>query len=174
VCGAQPENELWFVTGFRYIPEKGPNGRWTTSVEMHYKNLTLGVDYRPLTKRAGVIASVRLLEETKTRPSIVIGTGPDQFGRIYSQAYFATVSKRVAKVGGVSVLPFIGAGYIEAMDETKFIRGIILRREAASLQLFNNGFATHFVASYDFLERHSISFVLWGMEQPGFSYTVRF
>ena len=42
------------------------------------------------------------------------------------------------------------------------------------MQYFNNGYQNHFVASYDFLKRHTISFVLWGLEQPGLSYTLRF
>jgi hypothetical protein len=164
-----------FTAGGRFIPDKGDNGKWTSSVEMRYKDLSLGLDYRPLTQKLGPIASYRVLNETKNLPAIVVGTGPDQFGSVHSQAYFATASKRLAQPFGVSVSPFIGFGYIAELDEPeRLIRGVILRKGDFSVQFFNNGFTNHFVASVDLFERHTVAFVLWGLEQPGVSYTIRF
>jgi hypothetical protein len=173
VCGSS-KTDLWVSTGFRYIPDKSPNGRWTTSIEAHYKNFSLGVDYRPLTENIGPVGSAKLWNEGDWYPSVVLGTGPDQFNGVDSQAYFATASKSIKLGQGFSIAPFVGVGYIQELDDINLIGGVVLRKGNFSSQVFNNGYATHFVMSIDFLDHHTVSFVLWGMEQAGFSYTLRF
>jgi hypothetical protein len=173
VCGDKSKN--WWVTGgFRWIPLKSDNGKFTTSLEARWGRFAVGVDYRPLTKNLGPIASALLVKDESWHPAVVVGTGPDQFGSVRSQCYFGTLSKSFKAPSDISVSPFLGAGYIEAFDTTELIRGVIVRRKGTSAQFFNNGLATHLVLSQDVFKHHTFSFVLWGMEDPGCSYTFRF
>lgn len=174
MSGEQDDGKLHVSSSVRYIPEKGLNGRWTNSLQLHWKRLSAGVDYRPLSRKLGPLASLRVLDESKWLPAAMIGTGPDQFGKVHSQAYFAVASKKVAEAGGIALSPMAGAGYIEEMDAWKAIAGATVRWKDASVMFYHNGFDPHLIASLDFLDHHSLSFVYWGLKMPGVAYSVTF
>jgi hypothetical protein len=162
------------LRGVRYVPGKGDNGKWTNSLQINYGRFTAGIDYRPLTEKLGPLASVRLLDESKWLPTAMIGTGPDLFGETYSQAYFGVLSKKVTEPAGIKLSPMLGVGYIQELEDWKFIGGGNIRWKDYSVMLYHNGFNPHLVASVDFLKHHTLSFVYWGLELPGASYTIKF
>lgn len=158
----------------RYIPDKGPNGRWTNSLQLHYKGLSAGLDYRPLSRKLGPLASLRVLDEGEWTPAAMVGTGPDMFGKVHSQAYFAMCSKKFGGHGGLSIAPMGGIGYIQELDAWKGIGGATLRWKDASVMVYHNGIDPHLIASLDILDHHTLSFVYWGLEMPGAAYSLKF
>jgi hypothetical protein len=174
VSGSETDKKLTGSASVRYIPDKGPNGRWTTSAQLHYDRYSLGVDYRPLTENVGPIASVRVLDERENSPSLMLGTGPDVFNSTRAQAYFAMLSKQLFKSGDFSLSPFVGGAYIDELDAKKALGGLSARFKEASMMLYHNGFDPHLILSYDVLDKHTLSFVYWGLEMPGAAYSYKF
>jgi hypothetical protein len=60
------------------------------------------------------------------------------------------------------------------LDAKKAIGGINARFKDASMMLYHNGFNPHLILSYDVIDKHTLSFVYWGLEMPGAAYSYRF
>lgn len=169
------DNPKRFVLNLRWIPEKADDGQiyfswkyWVTN------NIGLGLDYRPKTNEAAFSGTWRLFPETEQRPAIILGTSTDDFDDITSESVYITASKKLFDWKEISVSPYIGATYIVELGELRPVGGISLRKDRMSALFMYSGKDPHMTLSYNLMDGHSVSFVLWGMELPGMAYTMRF
>lgn len=170
-----PEEPLGFLFTARWIPEKPDHGQWYLNLNYEVLDgLRLGMDYRPLTRDASVLATWRVFaEDDSWRPALILGTSNDDFGDISSQSYYGTLSKYLFTAAGVDVSLYGGATYIEELGELRPLGGINLRRNQWSSQFMYSGVDEHFTLSRDF-GNHTISFVLFDLQLPGVAYAFRF
>ena len=172
-----------FVFSGRWIPEKGDSGQlfasfkyWATS------DLGLGVDYRPLVDSVTMTATYRAISEDPFgwRPALILGTAEDDFrykgDDIESRSYFLTISKAMPdmKFFGITPSPYVGATWIEEIDELRPLAGIHLRHEQATLMLQYSGTDTHLSVSRALNENVSMSAIYWGMKYPGLGMRLKF
>ncbi len=161
----------------RYMPQKGDHGKVASTLTYSFTDrLTLGVDYRPLSDDLTVIGSIRLMDESTWRPTVVVGTSADEFGSdsILSQAYHVIFAKKLFEYEGISVSPYIGPMYIQEMDEVKVTGGLTLRKDKVSLMGMWSGTDAHIVAKYDLTENLSAGVVWWGLETAGITVGLKF
>lgn len=89
--------------------------------------LALGLEYNPEADDLGLLANWRVLDETETRPALILGTSSDRIGTRDGRAYFATLSKNVEGLIGLPLSPYVGAAFGEADDEWELIGGTQVR-----------------------------------------------
>ena len=181
MSGAAEKNR--FVVSGRWIPEKSDAGQaflsfkyWATD------DLGLGFDYRPLVDRLSVAATYRLVGEDPSgwRPAVILGTSVDDFSngsdQVESRSYFATVSKALPefKVGGVTPSPYVGAVWIDKLDEFRPLAGLNLSHKEASLMIQYSGTDTHLTLSRRINDNLSVSAIYWGMKYPGLGMRLSF
>ena len=87
----------------------------------------LGIEFNPKAEQVSPLANVRVLNETASRPAVMVGTSSDRIGTPSGRAYFATLSKDLERATGLPVAPYLGAAYGEFEDETKAIGGLHVR-----------------------------------------------
>ena len=170
-----PEDPLGFLLSFRWIPEKPDHGKIFWHLNYSFTDrLRAGIDYRSITGDVSFQANYRLVSENdKWRPALILGTANDDFGDVSSQHYSATLSKHVAEVGGVNFSPYVGAAYIEALDELRPVAGLHASRGKFSALFSYSGTDEHLTLSYN-AGRHTVSFVLFDMDMPGLAWTWNF
>ena len=159
------------------MPDKGDHGKIAMTLTYAATDrLTLGADYRPLSDDLTAIASFRLLDETKYRPALVIGSSADEFGSdsTLSQAYHAFLSKKLFDVDGWSFSPYAGPIYIQELDEFNTVAGITMRKDRFSLMGMWSGTDLHFVGKYDFTEHLSAGVVYWGLKTTGLTVSLHY
>lgn len=108
------------------IPADRAKWRNTLTYQVHPR-LSVGVEYNPLDDDVGVLANLRLLDETAKRPALVIGTSSDRIGTPSGRAYFATLSKDLEGWLDLPIAPYAGASYGEFDDEWVAIGGVRIR-----------------------------------------------
>ncbi len=87
----------------------------------------IGVEYNPLEDDVGLLANWRIVDETKTRPMVMLGTSSDRIGTPSGRAYFATVSKAFSLTADIAISPYIGTSFGEFDDEFVELGGIGIR-----------------------------------------------
>jgi hypothetical protein len=97
--------------------------RLTLTYALHPR-LSAGVEYNPLDDDVGPLVNLRLVEETRTRPAVLLGTSSDRIGTPDGRAYYATVSKSFETWTGLPIAPYAGAAYGEFEDEWEVIGGL--------------------------------------------------
>ena len=172
-----------FVFSGRWIPEKSDAGQvffsfkyWATD------DLGLGVDYRPLVDSASFTATYRLISEDPCgwKPAVIVGTSVDDFtdggDSVESRSYYATVSKAYpqAKFWGITPAPYVGAVWIDKLNELRPLAGINLSHKEASLMLQYSGTDTHLTLSRRLNNHVSVSAIFWGMKYPGLGMRLKF
>jgi len=167
-----PEDPLGFLFSFRWIPEKPDHGKLYYHLNYAFTDrLRAGVDYRSITGDVSFQANYRLLDEKEDwwRPAVILGTANDDFGDISSQHYAVTMSKHLLEYRGLNVSPYVGAAYIEALDELRPVAGLHVRKGKFSAIFSYSGTDEHLTLSYS-EGRHTLSFVLFDLDMPGLAY----
>ncbi len=90
-------------------------------------DLFVGVEVNPLDNDVGPLATWRVLDETASRPALILGTSSDRIGSTSGRAYFATLSKDVEDWTGLPIAPYVGVTYGEFEDELREIAGMSVR-----------------------------------------------
>jgi len=70
--------------------------RFTLTYRLHPR-ITAGVEYNPLADDVHPLANILVLDETRRRPAMIIGTSTDRIGTPGGQAYYATFSKNLRR-----------------------------------------------------------------------------
>ncbi len=97
---------------------------------MNYRirpGLQVGVEYNPLDDDLGLLANWRALDETATRPALMLGTSSDRIGTSDGRAYFATLSKSLDRELGLPIAPYAGVTFGESDDQWRGIGGVNIR-----------------------------------------------
>lgn len=89
--------------------------------------LSVGVEVNPLDDDVGLLANWLVLEETASRPALMVGTSSDRIGTPSGRAYFATLSKDLEAWTDLPVAPYVGASYGEFDEEVVAIAGLRVR-----------------------------------------------
>lgn len=93
--------------------------------------IRLGVEYNARAfetrDRFGPLANIRLLDETKNRPAVILGTSSDRIGTEEGQAYYATVSKNLAPWLDASVAPYVGVSWNDRNNDFLPLAGLSYR-----------------------------------------------
>ena len=93
--------------------------------------LRLGVEYNIKAleprDRFGPLVNLRLVDETRHRPALILGTSSDRIGTEEGQAYYATVSKSLQPWIDLPVAPYVGASYNDRNYEWLAIAGLNYR-----------------------------------------------
>ena len=170
-----PEERLGGILNFRWIPEKPDNGKIFTSLRYELnQDLTVGLDYRPLTDNFSFAANWRVISEKGDRKTAINKyTANDDFNDIDSQSYYATASKFLGELAGFQFSPYAGATYIDELSDLRPVAGLSVRKGVWSVMYQYSGTTDHLSISRQ-LGRHTASLVLWGMEKPGIAWTYRF
>lgn len=90
-------------------------------------NAFVGVEYNPLADDVGLLANWRVIDETLTRPAVMVGTSSDRIGTTSGRAYYVTVAKDLEHYTGLRAAPYIGTAYGEFDDEWELIGGVGVR-----------------------------------------------
>ncbi len=172
-----------FVFSARWIPEKGDAGKAFLSAKYWVTNdLGIGFDYRPLTDSISATATYRLISEDPCgwRPAVILGTSQDDFSdgddEVESRAYFVTLSKAFPehKFMGITPAPYVGAVWIDKLNEVRPLAGLSLSHKEASLMIQYSGTDTHLTLSRRLNDHLSVSAIYWGMKYPGLGMRFKF
>lgn len=90
-------------------------------------NAFVGLEYNPLDDDLGLLVNWRVIEETKRRPMLMVGTSSDRIGTPSGRAYYATLSKGLDGAIGLPVAPYVGTAFGEFDDEWVFVGGLGIR-----------------------------------------------
>lgn len=163
-----------FQFSARWIPEKPDSGeQYLSGAVFVHPRLALGVNYRPLVDEFAFTTTVLALTETRTRPGIVLGTDVDEFDDVASRHYFGMVAKNVGRWQEVNVAPYVGAAYVEEIDELRGIGGLNLRYERWSTLLQYSGVNTHLTLSYLLPGNQTVSLIAFDLDLLGLAWFVR-
>ena len=158
----------------RWIPDKPDTGELYASFTYFlHPQLGVGMDYRPLVDEVAITGTWRALPETATRPGIVIGTAQDEFGDVSSRHYYGTLSKRLGEWYEVGISPYVGASYIDELEEWREIGGLHLRYDKVSLLLQYTGVDTHLTLSYALPHNQTVSVVAFDLDLWGLAWFIR-
>ena len=176
-------NHYKFVLTARWIPEKSDTGQQFMSLRYWVtQDLGVGFDYRPLIDKLKFNATYRLVSEDPRgwRPAILLGTSFDDFTskgvQTESRSYFATVSKAMPRLKFLNITPspYMGAAWIDRINEIRPLTGINFSHKEASLMLQYSGTDTHLSLSRKISDNLSLSAIYWGMKYPGAALRFRF
>jgi len=142
----------------RVIPGILERARWRNNLAWTLReDFTLGIEYNPLAQDVHPTANWRLVDETKTRPSVMLGTSSDRIGTPHGTATFLTVAKSLKPQTGLPIAPYAGISYSSHDDRLYFIGGgNIQLTKKLSLMAIYDGVATHGALSYT-AGRHTFS-----------------
>ena len=139
-----------------------------------HPRVDIGIEYNPKAEQVSPLANVRLLDETRSRPAVMVGTSSDRIGTPEGQSFYATVSKDLSRDLGVPVGPYVGIAYGTFEDRARLIGGanISFGRGFSSLLIFDG---VHFHPTVSFHRgRHGASVLLVRSKDVGVSYNIRF
>jgi len=139
-----------------------------------HKRVDVGVEYNPKAEQVSPLANLRVLNETRTRPAILLGTSSDRIGTPEGQSFYGTLSKDLRPQTGLPIAPYVGIAYGTYEDKARLIAGanISFGRGFSSLLIFD-GVHFHPTLSY-FRGRHGVSALLVRSRDVGVSYSLRF
>jgi hypothetical protein len=102
--------------------------------------LWVGLEYNPLADDLGPLVNWRVVDETRRRPALILGTSSDRIGTTRGRAYYATLSKDLGALTGVAVAPYAGLAYGEFDDELVGIGGLRIRwaKRVSSMHLWDS------------------------------------
>ena len=103
----------------------------TTLVYRFTPWLQAGLEYNPLADDLGPLVNLRALEETETRPALILGTSSDRIGTEEGRAVYATLSKDLEHWTGLPVAPYAGVSWstdpLTPSEEWREIGGLVIR-----------------------------------------------
>jgi hypothetical protein len=146
----------------------------TTLAYAVHPRVDVGIEYNPKSEQASPLANVRVLNETRSRPAIMLGTSSDRIGTPDGQSFYATVAKDLRPQLGIPLAPYVGVAYGTFEDKARVIAGanIAFGHGFSSLLIFD-GVHFHPTASYA-RGRHGVSLLLVSGKDLGISYNLRF
>lgn len=113
--------------------------------------LYAGLEYNPLGDDLGLLVNWRVIDETKTRPMLMLGTSSDRIGTPDGRAYYATFAKDLDSLVDLPIAPYFGTAYGEWDDKFELIGGLGIRWR-------KDIFSTH---SYDGYNLHHMLDYYW-------------
>jgi len=134
----------------------------------------LGIEFNPKAEQVSPLANVRVLNETASRPAVMVGTSSDRIGTPEGQSIYATVSKDLSRELGVPIGPYVGVAYGTFEDRARLIGGanISFGRGISSLLIFDG---VHFHPTFSYHRgRHGASVLFARSKDIGISYNIRF
>lgn len=127
--------------------------------------LQAGLEWNPLANDLGLLANWRVVDETKRRPALMLGTSSDRIGSTDGRAVFATLSKSLERETGLPLGPYAGVSYGGQDHDFDAIGGVHLRYGAGLESThFHDGHNLHHVVTWSF-DRHAIGLLV--AEQDG-------
>ena len=103
----------------------------TTAVYRFQPWLQAGLEYNPLADDLGLLVNIRALEETATRPALILGTSSDRIGTEEGRAVYATLSKDLEDLIDLPIAPYFGATWstdpLTPSEEWREIAGLVIR-----------------------------------------------
>ena len=125
-------------------------------------SLQLGIEYNPLADDLHPLANWRAVDETASRPALILGSSSDRIGTPSGQAYYATLSKDLEARTGWPLAPYVGASYGTYEDNIRPIGGLTIRHTAhLSSTHLHDGKAVHHMLSWDFGPGRPTVGLLW-------------
>lgn len=122
-------------------------GRATHRTVLMYRvtpDLKAGVEWNAQADELGFVANWRVVDETSTRPAIILGTSSDRIGTPSGQSYYATMSKGFGRIA-----PYVGASYSGYESRVLFPFGVnVSVTPNVSAMLINDGVHTHLSTTY--------------------------
>lgn len=97
------------------------------------------MEYNPQADEVVALANWLVLQETRRRPAIMLGTSSDRIGTPYGQSYYATVSKSLETALRVPLAPYAGVSYGTYDDRARFIGGLnfLMPGDVSALVTYN-------------------------------------
>lgn len=150
------------------IPVERARQRFTATVRVD-ERLTVGLEVNPLADDVGPLINWRVLDETKRRPALVLGTSSDRIGTPDGRAVYGTLSKDLQAATGLAVAPYAGVTFGEYEDEWRPIGGLHVRwTERWSSTHLYDGVNVHHLVERRLGERYRAGLVV--AEQDGEHY----
>jgi hypothetical protein len=175
VSGAKQSLEHRWIFSARYIPQMIDRAklRFTLTYRLH-ERITAGLEYNPLADDVHPLANILLLEETRRRPAVIIGTSTDRIGTPAGQAYYLTLSKNLKRETKLPIAPYVGMMYGTYEDRFRPVGGLNVGfTERWTALVTFDGVHVHQLLNYSY-KRHVFSFLLVRGTRPGFSYSITF
>ncbi len=168
------EEPLGLAFTARWIPENPDHGNLYFNLTYQLlDNLRVGVDYRPNSGDVTPKANLRLWSETKTRPALILGASNDDFGDIDSYGYSGVLAKHLKSFDKLHISGYAGAVYIDDLNSLRGVGGVRASYEDWSSSFMFSGLQEHFSVTRSF-PSHSVSFILFDLENPGIGYSWNF
>jgi len=172
---------LWkdrFTFTVRVIPGILERARWRNNLSYALRDdLTVGIEYNPLAQDLHPTLNWRLVDETETRPSLMIGTSSDRIGTPHGTATYLTIAKSLKAQTGLPIAPYACINYSSYNDRVSFIGGANIQLTSKlSLMAIYDGMATHGALSYT-TGRHTFSLLAVDLDDTwslGGGWSVRF
>jgi hypothetical protein len=169
------ENRVAFTV--RVVPDLLERARWRNNLAYSLTDkITIGIEYNPLADDVNPTANWRLIDETSSRPAVMIGTSSDRIGTPDGTAFYLTVSKSLKNWIGIPVAPYAGVSYSTFDDEAYFIAGANVRlTDKLGFMGTYDGVNTHGALNYT-VGRHTFSALAIHLDgwHFGGGYSVRF
>lgn len=172
---------LWrnrFSLTVRVVPGILERARWRNNLAYSLRHdLTIGIEYNPLAQDIHPTLNWRLVDETQTRPSVMLGTSSDRIGTPHGTATYLTIAKSLKPQTGLPIAPYAGVNYSSYNNRFSFIGGMNVQlTPKLSLMAIYDGVATH--GALSFTEgRHTFSLLAVDLDDEwnfGAGYSVRF
>lgn len=133
----------------------------TTLTYQATERLRVGVEYNPQGHDLGPLVNWRVLDETASRPAVILGTSSARIGTEDGRAVYATASKDLSPWLEVPVAPYVGVAWDGADHKLQELAGVVVRwGERVSSTHFYDGENLHHMLSLDAPRGTSFGLVL--------------
>ena len=138
----------------------------TTLTYAFTPEIRAGLEWNPAADDLGVIANWRLVDETDTRPAVIVGTSSDRIGTDDGRAYYGTLSKSLDDAWGVPISPYVGLSWGGSDHVWRGIGGLNVRwSESWTTSHLWDGVNLHHLLDRRLESGHSVGLLL--AEQEG-------
>lgn len=175
MSGAKQSLKDRWIFSARVIPQEIDRAklRFTMTYRLHPR-ITAGVEYNPLADDVHPLANILLMDETRRRPAMIIGTSTDRIGTPGGQAYYATFSKNLKRETKLPIAPYAGVMYGTYQDRFRPVGGVNVGfTEKFTTLTTYDGVHGHQLLNYAH-GRHVFSLLLVRFRRPGISYSITF
>lgn len=169
-----------FALGFRAIdgiPVDRARSRFTLTYEVT-QAFRAGIEWNPLDDDLGVLANWRVLDETDTRPAVILGTSSARIGSTHGRALYATASKDLEPALDLPLSSYVGLSYDGFDDEVNPVAGVSVRwHERVSTTHMYDGENVHHLGTVQVLDRLTAGLLVAEVEDEhyvGFAVGARF
>jgi hypothetical protein len=133
----------------------------TTLTYQATERLRVGLEYNPQGHDLGVLANWRVVDETPTRPAVILGTSSARIGTEDGRAIYATASKDLSAWLDVPVSPYLGVAWDGGDHKLQELAGVVVGwSERVSSTHFYDGENLHHMLGLDAGDGVSVGLVL--------------